>query len=124
MRDEQRSNDLEQRLIGLAVRALKVAGSLPKTQAGRHIAGQLIRCGTSAAPNYGEARDAESREDLIHKFKIVLKELRETRVWLLMIVASDLIKPACRLDPVVQECDELIAIFVKSIKTARGTNPD
>ena len=111
--------DLEDRLIDFAVRTIRIAESLPKTKVGKHIAGQLIRCGTSPAPNYGEAQAAESRPDFIHKIKVSLKELRETKVWLRMIIRADLIKPASRVEPLLQENDELIGIFVTSIKTAR-----
>jgi four helix bundle protein len=86
---------------------------------GNHISGQLIRCGTSPAPNYGEAQSAESRSDFIHKMKVCLKELRETRVWLIMIVRADLIEPASRVEPLIDENNELISIFVTSIKTAK-----
>ena len=86
MSKDKRQFDLEGRLIDFAVRIIRTAESLSKTRVGNHIAGQLIRCGTSPAPNYGEAQSAESRSDFIHKIKISLKELRETRIWLLMIV--------------------------------------
>ena len=81
--------------------------------------GQLIRCGTSPAPNYGEAQSAESRSDFIHKVKVCLKELRETRIWLLMMVKANIIRPASNLEPLVHENNELISIFVTSVKTAR-----
>ena len=84
--------DLEERLIDFAIQIIRMAETLPKTRAGNHISGQIIRCGTSPAPNYGEAQSAESRADFIHKMRICLKELRETRVWLLMIVKAPLIK--------------------------------
>ena len=83
---KDRKFDLEDRLIDFAIRIINIAESLPKTKVGNHIAGQLIRSGTSPAPNYGEAQGPESRSDFIHKMKISLKELRETRIWLLMIV--------------------------------------
>ena len=92
---------------------------MPKTRAGYHIGGQLIRCGTSPASNYGEAQGAESRSDFIHKMKICLKELRETKVWLIMIVRANLIKPKSKLEPDINENDELISIFMSSIKTAK-----
>lgn len=111
--------DLEDRLIDFAVKIIKLVESLPKTKAGNHIAAQLVRCGTSPAPNYGEARDAESRADFIHKMKICLKELRETRVWLLMIKKAELLKITSELDYLIDESDQLISIFVKSIKTAK-----
>jgi four helix bundle protein len=116
---EDKSYDLEDRLIDFAVRIIRMAESLPKTRVGNHIAGQLIRCGTSPAPNYGEAQSAESRADFVHKMKVCLKELRETRVWLLMIVRAKLIKPVSKLDSLIQENNELISIFVTSTKTAK-----
>ncbi|MCP4366517.1 MAG: four helix bundle protein [Deltaproteobacteria bacterium] len=119
MSNEGKSYDLEERLIDFAVRIIQVAESLPKTRVGNHVAGQLIRCGTSPAPNYGEAQSAESRSDFIHKMKIGLKELRETRVWMLMIVKANLIGPASKLDPLLDENNQLISIFVTSINTAR-----
>ena len=86
--------------------------------------GQLIRCGTSPAPNYGEAQSAESHSDFIHKMKVSLKELRETRIWLLMIVKANLIKPASKLEPLINENNELISIFVTSVKTAKEKNKE
>ncbi len=82
---QQRNYDLQERLIEFAVRVLNVVESLPNSRAGNHVAGQLIRSGTSPAANYGEAQSAESRKDFIHKMKVALKELRETLVWLLII---------------------------------------
>jgi len=120
---KERGFDLEDRLIEFAVRVIRVAEALPKTPVGNHIRGQLSRSGTSPAPNYGEAQSAESRSDFIHKLKIVLKELRETRVWLLMIVRAGLLKPTDALTPLLHETDELIAIFVTSVKTAVKGRP-
>ncbi|MBI2470482.1 MAG: four helix bundle protein [Planctomycetes bacterium] len=119
MSKDNRIFDLEERLIDFAVRIIRTAESLPKTRTGNHIAGQLIRCGTSPAPNYGEAQSAESRSDFIHKMKVSLKELRETRIWLLMIVKANLIKPMSKLEPLINENNELISIFVTSVKTAK-----
>jgi len=93
MSKDKNQSDLEDRLIEFAVRIIQLAGALPKSQVGKHLSGQLIRCGTSPAPNYGEAQGAESRSDFIHKMKVCLKELRETKVWLKMIVKAELIKP-------------------------------
>ena len=119
MLKDSRIFDLEERLIDFAVRIIRTTESLPKTRAGNHIAGQLVRCGTSPAPNYGEAQSAESRSDFIHKMKVSLKELRETRIWLLMIVKANLIKPMSKLEPLIDENNELISIFVTSVKTAK-----
>jgi four helix bundle protein len=122
MSKENRIFDLEERLIDFAVRIIRIAESLPKTKVGNHIAGQLIRCGTSPAPNYGEAQSAESRPDFIHKMKVSLKELRETRVWLFIIVRANLIRPTSKLEPLINENNELISIFVTSITTAKQKN--
>jgi four helix bundle protein len=119
MSKDKRTFDLEERLIDFAVRIIRIAESLPKTKVGKHVSGQIIRCGTSPAPNYGEAQSAESRPDFIHKMKVALKELRETRVWLLIIVRAKLINPASKLDSLINENNELISIFVTSIETAR-----
>ncbi len=108
---------LEERLIEFAVLIVGVVESLPKSKAGSHIANQLIRSGTSPAPNYGEAQSAESRRDFIHKMKVALKELRETMIWLEIIERRQM-GDIEQVSAVITECDELIAIFVKSTKTA------
>lgn len=110
---------LEERLINFAVAIVSVVESLPSSKAGNHIANQLIRSGTSPAPNYGEAQSAESRNDFIHKMKISLKELRETLVWL-KIIARMRLGHCSGIAAAIIECDELIAIFVSSTKTADG----
>lgn len=115
--------NLEERLIDFAVLAIKIARQLPKTFEGQHLGSQLTRSGSSPALNYGEAQSAESRKDFIHKLKIVLKELRESKVCLKIIIRAELIQNNQIVVNGLKECDELIAIFVKSDKTAR-TNQD
>jgi len=116
--DMEKKYDLEERLIDFAVRIIDMVETLPNTRAGNHVAGQLVRCGTSPAPNYGEAQSAESRSDFIHKIKIVLKELRETRVWLLIIHRKRMTRTGGQTESLIAECNELISIFVTSAKTA------
>ena len=82
MSKESRIFDLEERLTHFAVRIIRTGECLPKTKVGNHIAEQLIRCGSLPPPNYGEGQSAESRSDFIHKMKVFLKELRETRICL------------------------------------------
>lgn len=118
--DAGREFDLWDRLMEFTIRVLNVVESLPETRIGKHIAGQLVRCGTSPAPNYSEACAAESRRDFIHKMKICLKELRETLTRLTIIQRKPVIEPAAKLDPILSECNELIAIFVSSIDTAKA----
>jgi len=110
--------DLEERLIDFAVRVMTVVEALPDTRIGNHVGGQVLRSGTSPAANYGEAQSAESRRDFVHKMKVALKELRESNIWLRMIQRKPLIEPTEKLDPIVTECNELIAIFVSSVRTA------
>jgi four helix bundle protein len=90
---------------------------LPDTRAGNHVAGQLLRSGTSPLPNHGEAQAAESRKDFIHKLKICHKELRESRRWLRLLQRVPLLKPA-QVQPLVDETEELIRIFAASLRTA------
>lgn len=109
---------LEERLIDFAAAVCRVAEDLPRTRTGNHAAGQMIRCGTSPPPNYGEAQGAESRRDFIHKLRICLKELRETSVWLRFLPKAKLCDPES-LTSLTDECHQLIAIFVASIRTAK-----
>ena len=111
--------DLEERLIQFALLIIDIVEMLPNTRAGNHIAGQLIRSGTSPAFNYGEAQVAESRDDFIHKMKICLKELKETQIAVQIIRRKPLIKDFPKVDKGITECKELISIFVRSIETAR-----
>lgn len=120
MSKKTKEYDLEDRLINFAVSIIDIVEALPNTRAAKHIAGQLVRSGTSPAPNYGEAQSAESRKDFIHKMKISLKELRETRVWLRIILKKSLIKPPAQAESALSECQELIRIFAKSVLTAES----
>jgi four helix bundle protein len=114
---QSKANDLEERLIDFAVRVVKLSANLPKTSAGKHIAGQILRSGTSPAPNYGEARGAESHADFVHKLRIVLKELNETSIWLRVIERSQLLRRELIMD-IIGENRELCRIFTASLKTA------
>jgi four helix bundle protein len=109
---------LEDRLIDFAERIIPLANRLSTTFAGKHIAGQILRSGTSAVPNYGEARSAESRADFVHKLRIAVKELNETSIWLRIVVRSGLLKPRLLLG-LSGECDELKHILGASLRTAR-----
>jgi four helix bundle protein len=117
--DQSKADELEERLIDFAVRIVNLSASLPKTAAGKHIAGQIMRSGTSPAPNYGEARGAESHADFIHKLRIVLKELNETSIWLRVIERSKMLRKELISD-IVGENRELCRIFTASLRTARN----
>jgi four helix bundle protein len=110
--------DLEERLIAFAVMIIKIVREMEDSKAGNHLAGQMLRSGTSPALNYGEAQSGESRKDFVHKIKIVLKELRETFVCLKIITQSELYSDQGKIEIALKENNELIAIFVKSVETA------
>ena len=116
---ENRKFNLEERLLEFASAVIDLSENLPNTRAGNHIAGQILRSGTSPYPNHGEAEDAESRDDFIHKLKLCLKELRETRRWARLIKRKGWGKDDPTLSFVLSESDELIRIFFSSIQTAK-----
>ena len=110
--------DLEERLIAFAVRIMSVVEALPATRVGNHVAGQLLRSGTSPALHYGEVESAESRNDFIHK----MKELREARIALLIVQRKALL-PARKVTRILGECEELVRIFSSSVTTADRNRP-
>jgi four helix bundle protein len=112
-------NDLEERLISFAVLIVEIIKSMPDSRAANHLAGQLLRSGTSPALNYGEAQSGESRRDFIHKIKVILKELRESNICLKIIHRTKLYKAEDKIIFALKESNELIAIFVKSVETAQ-----
>ncbi|MBW2357910.1 MAG: four helix bundle protein [Deltaproteobacteria bacterium] len=112
-------DDISQRLLDFAVRVIKLVNALPKTVVGRHIAGQLVRSGTSCGSNYEESRGAESRADFVHKLGIALKEIKESRFWLKVISQSKIMKPE-QIESLIAECEELSAIIAESIITAKS----
>jgi four helix bundle protein len=114
--------DLEDRLVNYTCRMIDVVEALPNSRAGNYIAGQLIKSCHSPAFNYGEAQAAESRADFIHKLGVCLKELKECRTALKIIIKKEMIKPAAKLQDVFKETEELIAIIAKSIDTAQKNN--
>jgi len=112
------SDELADRLIDFAARVGKVVDALPETRMGHHVAGQMVRSGTSPAPNYEEACAAESRADFSHKLSIGLKELRESRCWIRMIIKTEML-PQHRLAELLDECNQLCNIIGQSIVTAK-----
>lgn len=113
------ADDVSDRLLEFAVRIGKVVDALPDTRLGRHVGGQLVRCGTSPPPNYEEARAAESAADFVHKLAICLKELRESRFWIRFIIKAELL-PEPRMADLLDECTQLCKIIAQSIVTAKG----
>lgn len=114
-----RNFDLEERLLEYAAQIIRLTETMRRTQAGIHVAGQLLRSGTAALPNHGEAQAAESAADFVHKMSLCLKELRETRRWLRLAQRVPLVKTVTSVDPLLRETEELIRIFFSSIATAK-----
>ena len=114
----ERRYDLEDRLLAYAVMIVRLIECMSRSRAGAHVAGQILRSGTSPLSNHGEAESAESPQDFVHKLRICLKELRESKRWLRLLKAVPLINAPSRVDPVLAETEELIRIFVASIRTA------
>jgi four helix bundle protein len=110
-------DDLLERLLDFGARVGLVVDALPNTRLGRHVASQLVRCGTSPLPNYEEACAAESRADFIHKLRICLKEARETRSWIRLIIRARLL-PAKRMTKLLDEATQLCNILGQSVVTA------
>jgi four helix bundle protein len=111
--------DLEDRLLEFSSMIIKIVEKLPNSRVGNHVAGQLLRSGTSPYANHGEAQAAESAKDFIHKMHICLKELRESKRWLKLIQRVALVKSPERMADLLKETEELIKIFAASIKTAK-----
>jgi four helix bundle protein len=119
---QNRKFDLEERLLEFASAIIDLSEKLPTSRAGNHVAGQVLRSGTAPYPYHGEAEDAESRDDFIHKLKICLKELRETRRWARLVHRRGWAKDETALLFVLSEVEELIRIFYSSIQTAKRNN--
>ena len=110
--------DLEDRLVKFACMCLDVCDLLPNTKTGQNLEYQLSKSSTSSASVYGEAQAAESKADFIHKMKVVLKEIRESRINLRIIIEKPVIANA-KVQIAFKESNELMAIFLKSIETAK-----
>jgi four helix bundle protein len=116
--ESSRKFDLEDRLIKFAIMVLDVCDLLPSSKAGSNLEYQLSKSGTAPALIYGEVQAAESRNDFIHKMKLLLKELRETRITLRIINEKPIIAHP-KVQVALNECNELVGIFTKSIETAK-----
>ena len=109
--------DLEDRLIAFSLNSSVLINKIEDTAYGKYIAGQLIRSSTSPALNYGEAQSAESPKDFIHKASIILKELRESKIALKIALLKPLVQDLVAVKTLIEESDELIAIFIQCKKT-------
>ena len=111
-------NELQERMTDLAVRVIKMVDAMPTTISSQAMARQIIRSGTSPSANYRAACLAKSDKDFLNKLKMVEEELDETCHWLNIIMRAELLKSS-RVQPLYQECCELLSIIVKSIVTTK-----
>ncbi len=119
MEGDRSAYDLEGRLLDYTERVVRVVEALPPTRTGNHIAGQLLRCGTSPYAHHGEVQASESRRDFTHKLGVCYKELRESIRWLRLTQRLNLVPPPKRLVAIIDESEELIRIFATSIRTTK-----
>ena len=117
---KKQTYDLEERLLEYSVRIIKIVEQLPKTRVGNHVAGQLLKAGTSPYPNHGEAQAAESPKDFIHKLRISLKELRESQRWLTRIFHE---LPAATADMTVLPGVLGYRTLRRTVQVRLGSNP-
>lgn len=115
----RKGDDIAERLLGLGAAVVKLLDALSQRPGAKNLVKQLERCGPAGGANYEEARGAESPADFIHKVRIALKEVRETRYWLRLVLQAELLEDAHHLMALIEEAGELIAILTASANTAR-----
>jgi four helix bundle protein len=119
IRESRKGDDIADRLLALAAAVIRLLPLLLERPAARSIVKQLERCGPAGGANYEEARGAESPADFVHKVRIALKEVRETRYWLKLVFRAELLDSPDSLTRLINEATELIAILTASANTAR-----
>jgi four helix bundle protein len=110
--------DLEERLLEYSASIVRLVETMTNSRAANHVAGQMLRSGTSPYFNHGEAQAAESPRDFVHKMGVCLKELRETKRALMLTKKVPFVPSSDDVEPLLQETEELIKIFFTSIRTA------
>jgi len=110
--------ELENRLIKFSVSIIEMTKSLENEFESQHLSKQIIRSGTASALLYGEAQGAPTKKDFIHKISLVLRELRETLINLQIIQQSHLMPNQELMDNIIDENNQLIAIFIKTLQTS------
>lgn len=112
--------DIQERIIQFAARIIKFCETLPNTMAGNQIAGELLRSGLTPAAHYSGAINSLDASEFINRLRMAIKDLNESAVWLRIIIAGDLL-PDNKVDPLLDECQQLQRIIKAGIKTARET---
>jgi len=112
-------NELKTRMKRFALRILRLVKALPKTPEGRAVANQLVRCGTSVGANYRSACRARSKAEFMSRLGIVEEEADECAYWLELLAEGGIMKPD-RLEPLLDEANQIVAIVAASRKSASG----
>ena len=115
----RKGDDIAERLLDLAAAVIRLLPAIAEQPGSKNLAKQLERCASAGGANYEEARGAESPADFVHKIRIALKEVRETRYWLKLLIRSKLVPQSSSLDALVDEASQLVAILTASAHTAR-----
>jgi four helix bundle protein len=115
----RKGDDIAERLLDLGAAVIKLLPALARKPGGKPIVKQLERCGPAGGSNYEEARGAQSPADFVHKTRIALKEVRETRYWLRLAARAELLDRSHHLAHLIDEADQLVAILTASANTAR-----
>lgn len=118
-RPHRKGDDISERLLDLGAAVIKLLAQLATKPGGKTVVKQLERCGPAGGSNYEEARGAESPADFVHKTRIALKEVRETRYWLRLAARAELLCLDSHLAGLIDESDQLVAILTASANTAR-----
>jgi four helix bundle protein len=113
-----KADEFSERLWDFAADLAVFVETLPDTRVGRHVVGQLLRSGTSPAPNYDEACVAESRRDFAHKVSVAAKEMRESRGWIRFCAKANLVEWK-QINSLEDEADQLLRMLAKSARTAK-----
>lgn len=109
--------DIDKRTFEFGIRIIKLVSALPKTTAGIPVGNQIIRSGTSIGANVQEALGGHTKTEFTYSMNIAKKEARETRFWLNLIIGSELV-PSKRVEPLLKECEELVAILTVIVKNS------
>jgi len=118
-RAEVRPQDLKARTRAFALRVIRLCESLPNSAPGRVISNQMLRAGTSVGVHYREATRARSTAEFVSKLEGGLQELEETMYWMELVTEANLL-PTSRLADLAAEADELTAILVSCVRSAKA----
>ncbi len=117
------TEELRERTTRFALRVIRLYTALPRTPEAQVLGRQLLRSGTSVGAHYREACRARSRAEFVSKTEGAIAELDETGYWFELLIRGEIVA-APKLSELQKEADELLAIFVSSVKTAKAAKDE